>query len=334
LQPGRSYSQSNVGAYRYGFNGKERDDEVKGDGMQLDYGMRIYDPRLGRFLSMDPVTNEFPDLSPYQFASNMPIAAIDLDGLEAKVAIHGKGLPWHIPNVRGLTDYTPSDVYAFADRANNLKKRGFTSVLVHSGKMITAALVAATKEQGSVLAIVTYTHSGPNGLYLDLDGGFYNSTEHRGQNASNISEIAQLVKEGKIKFEPNAIWVFGSCNCGNPAGQPKMEGNNIAEDAARELGITTYGATDKVEPEEKNGKETGRLTTHGHFIKFTPVTTRRWGKISKPVKIFGITVWHKEEYAWITEVIVQKTDVGKVLDPRIVTSTNPNDKTPKKKKKK
>jgi hypothetical protein len=37
---------------------------------------------LGRFLSVDPITQQFPELSPYQFASNSPIAAIDLDGLE------------------------------------------------------------------------------------------------------------------------------------------------------------------------------------------------------------------------------------------------------------
>jgi RHS repeat-associated protein len=71
------------GAYRYGFNGKENDNEVKGSGNQQDYGMRIYDPRLGRFLSVDPLTKTFPMLTPYQFASNTPIQAVDLDGLEA-----------------------------------------------------------------------------------------------------------------------------------------------------------------------------------------------------------------------------------------------------------
>ena len=45
--------------------------------------MRIYDPRLGRFLSVDPITADYPYLTPYQFASNTPIQAIDLDGLEA-----------------------------------------------------------------------------------------------------------------------------------------------------------------------------------------------------------------------------------------------------------
>src|SRR5439155_17228196 len=80
LMPGRSFAQN--GAYRYGFNGKENDNEVKGEGNQQDYGMRIYDPRVGRFLSVDPITSQYPELTPYQFASNRPIDGIDQDGLE------------------------------------------------------------------------------------------------------------------------------------------------------------------------------------------------------------------------------------------------------------
>jgi RHS repeat-associated protein len=52
-----SGSSSLNGGYRYGFNGKGNDNEVKGIGNQQDYGMRIYDPRLGRFLSVDPLDN-------------------------------------------------------------------------------------------------------------------------------------------------------------------------------------------------------------------------------------------------------------------------------------
>lgn len=79
LQPGRSY---NAGGYRCGFNGKENDNEVKGEGNQQDYGMRIYDPRIAKFLSVDPLTPKYPELTPYQFASNRPIDGIDLDGKE------------------------------------------------------------------------------------------------------------------------------------------------------------------------------------------------------------------------------------------------------------
>jgi len=44
--------------------------------------MRGYDPRVGRFWSTDPLTRSYPWYTPYQFAGNMPIWAIDLDGLE------------------------------------------------------------------------------------------------------------------------------------------------------------------------------------------------------------------------------------------------------------
>jgi RHS repeat-associated protein len=84
--PGRTYTTSGNG-YRYGFNGKENDNEVKGQANQQDYGMRIYDGRLGKFLSVDPITKKYAGLTPYQFASNTPVAAIDLDGKEAWVVI-------------------------------------------------------------------------------------------------------------------------------------------------------------------------------------------------------------------------------------------------------
>ena len=70
--------------YSYGFNGKEKDPEgLGGGGSTYDYGFRIYNPALAKFLSVDPLTNDYPELTPFQFASNNPIRFIDLDGLEA-----------------------------------------------------------------------------------------------------------------------------------------------------------------------------------------------------------------------------------------------------------
>lgn len=53
-----------------------------GEGNWQEYGMRMYNPRIGRFPNVDPITKKYPELTPYQFASNTPIWAIDLDGLE------------------------------------------------------------------------------------------------------------------------------------------------------------------------------------------------------------------------------------------------------------
>ncbi len=74
---GKDFFVENFGL-RFHFNGKEIDNETK----TQDYGMRIYDPRLGRFLSTDPLTKNYAFLTPYQFASNTPIMGIDLDGME------------------------------------------------------------------------------------------------------------------------------------------------------------------------------------------------------------------------------------------------------------
>ncbi|WP_315823137.1 RHS repeat-associated core domain-containing protein [Paraflavitalea speifideaquila] len=100
------------GLYRYGFNGKENDNNVKGEGNQQDYGMRVYDPRIGRFLSVDPIAKDYPELTPYQFASNTPIWAIDLDGLEGFIATgmplgnsgHGHGMIISAPDAAKINN--------------------------------------------------------------------------------------------------------------------------------------------------------------------------------------------------------------------------------------
>jgi len=68
--------------YLYGFQGQEKDDEVKGSGNSIEFKYRIHDPRLGRFLSIDPLTKEYPHNSPYAFSENRMIDGVELEGLE------------------------------------------------------------------------------------------------------------------------------------------------------------------------------------------------------------------------------------------------------------
>lgn len=76
-----SFSTSDLGlskGYSYGFNGMEKDDEhTQG---KYDFGARIYDSRIGNFLSVDPEYNVFAFQSPYVFASDNPIFYIDDNG--------------------------------------------------------------------------------------------------------------------------------------------------------------------------------------------------------------------------------------------------------------
>jgi RHS repeat-associated protein len=77
-----------VKGYRYGFQGQEKDDEWKGSGNSINYKYRVHDPRLGRFLSIDPLAPDYPHNSPYAFSENRVVDAIELEGLEAFL-IHG-----------------------------------------------------------------------------------------------------------------------------------------------------------------------------------------------------------------------------------------------------
>jgi RHS repeat-associated protein len=66
--------------YRWGFGAQERNEHT---GESYAYKFRFYDARLCRFLSVDPISFQYPWNSSYAFAENMVIRCIDLEGKEA-----------------------------------------------------------------------------------------------------------------------------------------------------------------------------------------------------------------------------------------------------------
>lgn len=76
--------------YRYGFNGMEGDDEVKGEGNIYTTYFRKFDPRLGRTFSLDPVMRS--EISMYSMMSNNPIIMIDPRGDDDYFSVTGQYL--------------------------------------------------------------------------------------------------------------------------------------------------------------------------------------------------------------------------------------------------
>ena len=72
---------NNVQPYKY--NGKEFDNK---SGLNwYDYGARHYDAALGRFVSVDPLAEEYSSTSPYGYCLNDPIRFVDPDGKKIRI---------------------------------------------------------------------------------------------------------------------------------------------------------------------------------------------------------------------------------------------------------
>ena len=82
LLPGRNFSSD---SYRFGFQGQESDKEINGERNSYAFEYRMHDPRVGRFLSLDPLGGSYPWNSPYAFSENRVIDRIELEGAETDV---------------------------------------------------------------------------------------------------------------------------------------------------------------------------------------------------------------------------------------------------------
>ncbi len=124
LMPERSKDHV-ANAYRYGYNGMEMDNEVKGNGNSYTTEFRQYDPRLGRWLSLDPLMHQFPWMSPYVAFNNNPVYFTDPLGLEGEPT----GLPENAENGQVATaDDGKSYMYGPDEEGNNVWTRSLGEV--------------------------------------------------------------------------------------------------------------------------------------------------------------------------------------------------------------
>ncbi|MFC4478388.1 DUF6443 domain-containing protein [Flavobacterium chungangensis] len=101
-------------ANKYKFQGQELQDEL-GLGW-YSYKWRNYDPAIGRFMSVDPLTEKYEDYTPYQFSSNQPVHAKELEGLESSNDLNKQTPTQRAYNPKtGNTDLVKLVVYATAD---------------------------------------------------------------------------------------------------------------------------------------------------------------------------------------------------------------------------
>jgi len=174
VMPGRNWTAASAEGYRFGFNGKEGDNEIKGENNSLDFGGRnIYDSRLGRFISVDPNARKFIFLSPYCFAGNNPIRHIDTEGL-------GPGDPPNDPQKTNLMIIISSDVTlntVFYNSADQVM--GSWYIIVAND--VEVALTKAQNYLGT---------SKVDNLYLGMHGITYGSLDAQGNFVADPTDRA------------------------------------------------------------------------------------------------------------------------------------------------
>ncbi|NQY08212.1 MAG: hypothetical protein HRT71_01675 [Flavobacteriales bacterium] len=179
----------------YGFNGKEKDDEIKGNGNSLDFGARIYDPRLGRWLAVDPLASKYPFASSYNFALNTPIQAYDPDG---KIVIYAS------PESQAAVKLAMKNDPKFAKTIIKLQKSDVVYNYVFDG--------VADFNEGSESEDMLAGGVSSNGEQIDIHYNKIINSHSLGENSSLYHETEHAVQfeHGEVGFKKNeeGDWVL------------------------------------------------------------------------------------------------------------------------------
>lgn len=213
VEPGRSF---NSASYRFAFNGKEKINEIYGTADAYDYGKRFYDTRLGRFLSIDPLYKKYPMLTPYQFASNTPIQAIDIDGLEKYVIIR-----WYDQNNHLMQGAEVIKVTNASDRI--LGQQGVLYLTLNKTPanmaIVNNLVVASTKKENNQNHVFSttvrqngyITGNRTQGFKVNPANGYYSkssSAENKIENTAIASLESDLASTKPIDAQPSQGLLF------------------------------------------------------------------------------------------------------------------------------
>jgi len=218
---GRDFGLVGAEDNRYGFNSMEKDDELKGTGNSYDFGARMYDPRLGRWLAVDPLVAKYPALSPYSYCANNPILFIDPDGKD--IAIKD-------PATGKLSIFKPGD--KVPDGASKFVSDAYESLNYlnsNAGKSAVNIIDNLVSDKGYIVTI----------------------TEEKGFGSGKTAYAA----DQSIKYNPYEGLIVGQSNDGNDKQSPSLGLLHELDHANQHRTLNNILSEAKAKLKEANTKE-------------------------------------------------------------------------------
>jgi RHS repeat-associated protein len=250
------YSSSTSPDNHYKYNGKEQDNEL---GFNMyDYGARFYDPVIGRFATIDPLSEYMRKWSTYGYAFDNPIRFIDKDGfIPMPVEKFFKNLTHHISSWFG-----PRNVKT--DKLASHFHKGL-DINFGSGSQDFGAKVMATHDG---VATIKDNTSGTGGRMVWItspDGKFRTVYMH-------LSKIT--VSEGQEVKEKDAIGEIGGSRMGGELNAPVHLHYQIEK-----LNPET-GKFDKIDPTEGKGRSEDNVVDPQKWITGDDTGSQTSGSIA------------------------------------------------------
>lgn len=196
-QSGTQYYQT-----PYKFNGKELDEET---GLYY-YGARYYDPRTSIWLSVDPLTEKGPNISPYIYCFNNPIMFKDPSGLWPIYSPDGEYLGDDGRSEKGKDlaftgTVTKRDKNGKAIEFGNLKQftdkhtqfQKASNVIKHesSGDASESLWIAHTANNAQKDSSINYKKNGNKDVFEQLQDQNYSTTELSARKPLSIKDNSQ-----------------------------------------------------------------------------------------------------------------------------------------------
>lgn len=172
--PGRNVTTA---AYRYGFNGMEKDDEVNGEGASYTTEFRFYEPKVGRWMSIDPVFHAH--LSAYNAFDANPVFWSDPSGADSETdPPGGGGDKKKAAQPTASYSYGASDAYQHIDARAEAVANAPAATTSDAKAVDPSPLCNCTSLSSTTMASDAYA-TNMQTMQTDIDQGFYHDARNK-----------------------------------------------------------------------------------------------------------------------------------------------------------